>query len=47
MYDNCVVLLNDNSYSLENIKKIFNLQQKKKNAYIRHIFKRVTINPLS
>lgn len=47
MYDNCVVLLNDNSYSLENIKKkIFNLQQKK-NAYIRHIFKRVTINPLS
>lgn len=33
MYDNCVVLLNDNSYSLENIKKIYNLQQKKKRIH--------------
>lgn len=38
MYDNCVVLLNDNSYSLENIKKKL-IYNRKKRVHTSHFQK--------
>lgn len=39
MYDNCVVLLNDNSYSLENIKKKILIYNRKKRVHTSHFQK--------